>query len=98
MRIPGGGRGMRLLDAGCGTGASTAALLQAAPHAEIVAVDASAGMLEQAASKSWPATVRFVHTPIEGLSDAGVHGPFDGILCSAQKPLKGLQGRLLSLT
>jgi ubiquinone/menaquinone biosynthesis C-methylase UbiE len=40
LRIPNGGRGLRLLDAGCGTGASTAALLEAAPHAEIVAVDA----------------------------------------------------------
>ena len=82
MRIPSGGRGMRLLDAGCGTGASTAALLDAAPHAEIIAVDASAGMLEQAATKSWPDTVRFVHTPIEGLADAGVQGPFDGILAA----------------
>lgn len=82
MRIPDGGRGLRLLDAGCGTGASTAALLEAAPQAEIVAVDASAGMLEQAAAKSWPNTVRFVHTPIELLSEAGVHGPFDGILAA----------------
>lgn len=82
MRIPDGGRGLRLLDAGCGTGASTAALLDAAPHAEIVAVDASAGMLEQAAAKSWPASVRFVHTPIEDLAAAGVTGPFDGILAA----------------
>lgn len=78
MRIPGGGRGLRLLDAGCGTGASTAALLEAAPHAEIVAVDASAGMLAQAAAKSWPAAVRFVHSPIEAFSD----GEFDGILAA----------------
>ena len=82
MRIPNGGRGLRLLDAGCGTGASTAALLEAAPHAEIVAVDASAGMLAEAAAKSWPDSVRFVHTPIERLADAGVHGPFDGILAA----------------
>ncbi len=33
--------GLRLLDAGCGTGASTAALLSVAPHADIVAIDAS---------------------------------------------------------
>jgi ubiquinone/menaquinone biosynthesis C-methylase UbiE len=82
MRIPDGGRGLRLLDAGCGTGASTAALLEAAPHAEIVAVDASAGMLEQAAAKTWPASVRFVHSPIENIAEAGVHGPFDGILAA----------------
>lgn len=78
MQIPDGGRGLRLLDAGCGTGASTAALLEAAPHAEIVAVDASAGMLEQAAAKTWPASVRFVHSPIEEFTDAG----FDGILAA----------------
>ncbi|WP_445165837.1 class I SAM-dependent methyltransferase [Mycolicibacterium sp. Dal123E01] len=82
MRIPGGGAGLRLLDAGCGTGASTAALLAAAPHAEIVAVDASAGMLAEAAAKSWPDTVRFVHSPIETIADAGIHGPFDGILAA----------------
>ena len=82
MRIPDGGRGLRLLDAGCGTGASTAALLEAAPHAEIVAVDASAGMLAQAAVKTWPDSVRFVHTPIENLAEAGVTGPFDGILAA----------------
>jgi ubiquinone/menaquinone biosynthesis C-methylase UbiE len=82
LRIPDSGRGTRLLDAGCGTGASTAALLEAAPHAEIIAVDASARMLEQAAAKTWPDNVRFVHTRIEGLADAGVQGPFDGILAA----------------
>jgi ubiquinone/menaquinone biosynthesis C-methylase UbiE len=73
---------LRLLDAGCGTGASTAALLEAAPHAQIVAVDASAGMLKQAAAKAWPDSVHFVHSPIETVSDAGVHGPFDGIFAA----------------
>jgi len=82
MQIPNGGRGLRLLDGGCGTGASTAALLEAAPHAEIIAVDASAGMLAEAIAKSWPESVRFVHSPIEALADAGVHGPFDGILAA----------------
>lgn len=77
-----GGDGLRLLDAGCGTGASTAALLAVAPRAEIVAFDASAGMLEQARAKSWPANVRFVHTPVEELERAGVSGPFDGILAA----------------
>jgi len=66
MRIADGGRGLRLLDAGCGTGASTAALLEAAPHAEIVAIDASAGMLAEARTKSWPDTVEFVHSPRRG--------------------------------
>jgi ubiquinone/menaquinone biosynthesis C-methylase UbiE len=82
MRLPGDGAGLRLLDAGCGTGLSTAALLAAAPQAEIVAVDASAGMLAEAAAKSWPATVRFVHSRIEDLAAAGVDGPFDGIFAA----------------
>jgi ubiquinone/menaquinone biosynthesis C-methylase UbiE len=74
-----------LLDAGCGTGASTAALLSVAPEADIIAVDASRGMLDEARAKSWPASVRFVHAPIEAteaLADNGVVGPFDGILAA----------------
>ena len=82
MRIPGHGKGLRLLDAGCGTGASTGALLAVAPEAEIVAVDASRGMLDAALAKNWPASVRFVHSPIEELATHGVSGPFDGILAA----------------
>ena len=82
MRLPGQGEGLRLLDAGCGTGASTAALVAVAPKAEIVAVDASSGMLAQATAKPWPSTVRFVECRVEELTDAGVSGPFDGILAA----------------
>lgn len=82
MRLPRDGAGLRLLDAGCGTGASTAALLGVAPRAEIVAVDASAGMLERARTKPWPASVRFVHSTAEALAENGVEGPFDGILAA----------------
>jgi ubiquinone/menaquinone biosynthesis C-methylase UbiE len=83
MRIPGvmngaGGAGLHLLDLGCGTGASTLALLAAAPQARITAVDASAGMLAQARQADWPARVSFVHARAE----AGVHGPFDGIFAA----------------
>lgn len=86
MRLPDRGRGLRLLDAGCGTGASTAALLVAAPEAEIIAVDASEGMLAEARRKGedtpWPSSVRFVHSSIEDLATAGVDGPFDGIIAA----------------
>ena len=82
MRLPDDGRGLRLLDAGCGTGASTAALLAAAPRAEITAIDASDEMLARARAKPWPPSVRFVHTPVEDLAAAGVRGPFDGILAA----------------
>jgi ubiquinone/menaquinone biosynthesis C-methylase UbiE len=82
MRLAREGLGLRLLDAGCGTGASTAALMAAAPRAEIIAVDASAGMLAEAAAKRWPPSVRFVQSRIEDLAEAGVDGPFDGILAA----------------
>jgi ubiquinone/menaquinone biosynthesis C-methylase UbiE len=54
---------IRLLDLGCGSGASTRAMLEAAQAAglrfAIVGADASAGMLDQARAKDWPASVRF---------------------------------------
>ncbi len=76
------GAGLRLLDLGCGTGASTAALLDAVPGAEVVAVDASAEMLAHARRKNWPPGVRFVHSRLEDLATAGITGPFDGILAA----------------
>jgi ubiquinone/menaquinone biosynthesis C-methylase UbiE len=82
MGLPNDGEGLRLLDAGCGTGASTAALVAVAPKAEIIAVDASSGMLAEAASKDWPRSVTFIQSRIEDLSEAKVCGPFDGILAA----------------
>ena len=87
MQLPGvrngsGGAGLHLLDLGCGTGASTLALLAAAPQARITAVDASAGMLAKARQADWPARVSFVHARAEELAAAGVNGPFDGIFAA----------------
>jgi ubiquinone/menaquinone biosynthesis C-methylase UbiE len=82
MGIPNGGAGLRLLDLGCGTGASTAALLDAAPEADITAVDFSAEMLAVARRKVWPSTVRFVHGSADELERVKVTGPFDGILAA----------------
>ena len=48
LRLPDDGAGLRVADLGCGTGASTRALLRAAPRAHITAVDASSGMLHRA--------------------------------------------------
>ncbi|GGS09114.1 MULTISPECIES: class I SAM-dependent methyltransferase [Streptomyces] len=79
LRLPEGGRGLRVLDLGCGTGASTAALLAAAPHARITGVDASAGMLDRAMSKSWPPGVDFVHAPVEELAGRWRPGSFDAV-------------------
>jgi ubiquinone/menaquinone biosynthesis C-methylase UbiE len=54
---------IRLADLGCGSGASTRALVRAAQayglQAEVVGIDASVGMLEQARGKAWPPGVRF---------------------------------------
>jgi ubiquinone/menaquinone biosynthesis C-methylase UbiE len=72
----------RVLDLGCGTGASTAALARALPGAHITAADASAGMLERARAKPWPDGVEFVHTPAENLAEAGVTGPFDAVFAA----------------
>ncbi|WP_404961681.1 class I SAM-dependent methyltransferase [Streptomyces sp. 147326] len=82
LGLPDEGRGARVLDLGCGTGASTAALLSAAGRADITGVDASAGMLERAAVKKWPAGVRFVEASADRLGEAGVEGPFDAVFAA----------------
>ncbi|MFE4689739.1 class I SAM-dependent methyltransferase [Streptomyces sp. NPDC056749] len=82
LRLPRGGRGLRLLDLGCGTGASTRALLRAAPHARITAVDASAGMLERAGAKRWPSNVRFLHRSAEELSTTDDDGSYDAVFAA----------------
>ncbi|MFD1148379.1 class I SAM-dependent methyltransferase [Saccharothrix hoggarensis] len=79
LALPDDGAGRRLLDLGCGTGASTAAVLAVAPRAEIVGVDASRGMLDQARRKAWPENVSFVHARVE---DLVAEGPFDGIFAA----------------
>lgn len=70
----------RLLDLCCGTGASTEALRAVYPDADIVALDASAGMLEVARDKPSLSDVRFVRGDATDPAAAGIEGPFDGIL------------------
>lgn len=82
LGLVGGGAGHRVLDLGCGTGASTAALVSVLPQAEIVAVDASAGMLARARAKRWPGTVAFTHAAVEELPRAPVDGPFDAVFAA----------------
>ncbi|MGV9255191.1 methyltransferase domain-containing protein [Streptomyces sp. NPDC003697] len=82
LGLPDGGRGLRVLDLGCGTGASTAALASVLPGALITAVDASAGMLRRAARKPWPERVEFVRAPAEHLAEAGVTGPYDAVFAA----------------
>ncbi len=90
------GPAARLVDLGCGSGASTRALLAAADRGgrpvEITGVDASRGMLDEAAAKTWPTGVRFEHGLAQelgaraddwGLSDAdGTPSGVDGVLAA----------------
>ncbi|MGV8849215.1 MAG: class I SAM-dependent methyltransferase [Propionibacteriaceae bacterium] len=74
--------GLRLIDLACGTGASTRALVGAAPPgSEVLGLDASHGMLEQAGRRSWPVGVRFEHAIAGELDvDRLGRGTHDGIL------------------
>jgi ubiquinone/menaquinone biosynthesis C-methylase UbiE len=82
LGLPADGREVRVLDLGCGTGASTAALLKAAARARITAVDASPGMLERARAKHWPEGVDFVRASADRLGEGGVAGPFDAVFAA----------------
>jgi len=77
-----GGAGPRVVDLGCGTGASTLALARTLPKAEIVGVDASAGMLAVARRKSWRGGVRFVHARAEDVTADRVGGPADAVFAA----------------
>lgn len=71
-RLPAGSGPARLMDLGCGSGASTRALVNALRRLRrpfrLTAVDGSAGMLEQARRKPWPTGVRFEQRRAEELS------------------------------
>ena len=79
-----------VVDLGCGSGASTRALqrsLEAAGLApEVVGIDASAGMIDQARSKSWPSGIRFEVGMAEELVSAreqwGLSEPRSGVFAS----------------
>lgn len=95
-RLPGGGSGTVLLaDLGCGSGASTRALVTSVEsvgfmvdgdRTAVVGVDASAGMLSQARSKRWPAGVHFSHGFAQQLTerraDWGLRQPVSGVLAA----------------
>lgn len=78
----GQGPGLRLLDLACGSGASTRALVTAAPSGTaILGLDASGGMLAQARQKNWPPDVSFSQAVAGDLDvDAAGRGAFDGVL------------------
>lgn len=79
-----------LVDLGCGSGASTRAVLQAAQAAgvrcSVVGVDASTGMIDQARAKQWPAGVRFELGLAEEAAWSrtlwGLDGPIHGVFAA----------------
>jgi ubiquinone/menaquinone biosynthesis C-methylase UbiE len=84
--VEGRQRHFRILDLGCGSGASTRALHHAVQAAglrfAIVGVDASPAMLEQARAKQWPPGVRFEIGQAERMASSraflGLGGHIDG--------------------
>lgn len=83
------GQGSRVVDLGCGSGASTRALVdelnRAGVRAEVLGVDGSAGMLVQARKKSWPSWVRFELGRAESLDEVCADAefqPLDGVFAA----------------
>jgi trans-aconitate 2-methyltransferase len=59
-----------VLDAGCGTGRVTSALLERLPHGTVLALDASKGMLEEACGHletRFPRRTLYIHSRLEEL-------------------------------
>jgi 2-polyprenyl-3-methyl-5-hydroxy-6-metoxy-1,4-benzoquinol methylase len=71
--------GMRVLDAGCGTGALEVRLAQRHPDVEVVAVDASPAMLVRARRRPWSTSPRFVAADIDDFL-ANEKGSFDRVV------------------
>ena len=69
----------RVLDAGCGTGRVTAALVERLPRGQVVAVDGSPSMVEQARERLGPGVDVFVADLLELELDE----PVDAILSTA---------------
>ena len=69
----------RVLDAGCGTGRVTAALVERLPRGKVVAVDGSPAMVEEAAARLGPG----VETFVADLTELELDRPVDAILSTA---------------
>lgn len=82
-RLTGHGNPRRILDLGCGTGASTRALLRAAPAAHVTGVDAAPGMIAQARAKRWPTgRTRFLVGTAGDRDVTASAAPFDACLAA----------------
>jgi trans-aconitate 2-methyltransferase len=75
-----------VIDAGCGTGRVTEHLLRRLPRGKVVALDASAAMLEQARERlAGDARVRLVHADLLSFTaeDLGDAAPVDAVFSTA---------------
>lgn len=85
----------RVLDLGCGAGATALAALAVLPaRSEIVGVDASESMVEVARSQVLDPRARFVVAPAAALESV-VSGPFDRALSNAAYWQIGARARML---
>ena len=83
VRFAGLGNSRRVLDLGCGTGATTRRALGAVPpDAEVVGVDASPEMVAVADSDTLDPRARFVVAPAGDVGDT-LRGRFDGAVSNA---------------
>ncbi len=71
----------RVLDAGCGTGQVTTALLQRLPRGEVVALDGSASMIERARERLGDDRVTYVVADLQ--RPLPLDGPVDAVLSTA---------------
>jgi len=83
------GSALRVLDLGCGSGASTRALLDAwsargdqAGELSVTGVDASEGMVEQARAKTWPPNLTLVVSDAVSYLESLPSGSVDGVLAA----------------
>ncbi len=89
--------GLRVLDAGCGTGAPLVAMALAYPNADIVGVDFSEASLvkaKQLAQRFGVKNARFFNLPIERLPELGMTFDFvvsSGVLHHLPDPARGLK-------
>lgn len=89
--------GLRVLDAGCGTGAPLVAMALAYPNADIVGVDFSEASLQKArqlAQRFNVKNIRFFNLPIEQLPQLGMTFDFvisSGVLHHLPHPAVGLK-------
>jgi trans-aconitate 2-methyltransferase len=69
-----------VLDAGCGTGRVTAALLERLPHGRVIAADGSPSMIDQARERLGSDRVEFV---VADLAELRLATPVDAVLSTA---------------